>query len=194
MRSCLSAAPSARSRSRCVSPLIAIALTLVTMASCCSRCSARTRCRRSTSISSSRCTDPYSLQEIVVKATPLVLIAVGLSLCYLANVWNIGAEGQFLIGAVAGCWLAVDDPRHRRRSWVLPAMLVARRARRRALCADPGALQDALRRERNPHQPDAGLCRRAAARLSGARSVARPEGLQFPDDGRVRRRSRPCRS
>ena len=52
-------------------------------------------------------TDSYSLQEIVVKASPLVLIAVGLSLCYLANVWNIGAEGQFLIGAVTGSWLAV---------------------------------------------------------------------------------------
>src|SRR5712691_3029619 len=47
-------------------------------------------------------TDAYALQEIAVKATPLVLIAVGLSLCYLANAWNIGAEGQFLIGAVAG--------------------------------------------------------------------------------------------
>ena len=35
------------------------------------------------------------------------MIAIGLSLCYLANVWNIGAEGQFLIGAVAGSWLAV---------------------------------------------------------------------------------------
>src|ERR1700746_302241 len=44
-------------------------------------------------------TDSYSLQEIAVKATPLVMIAIGLSLCYLANVWNIGAEGQFLIGA-----------------------------------------------------------------------------------------------
>ena len=51
--------------------------------------------------------DDYSLQEIAVKATPLVLIATGLSLCYLANVWNIGAEGQFLIGAVCGSWLAV---------------------------------------------------------------------------------------
>ena len=30
------------------------------------------------------------------------MIAIGLSLCYLANAWNIGAEGQFLIGAVAG--------------------------------------------------------------------------------------------
>ena len=47
-------------------------------------------------------TDSYSLQETAVKATPLVMIAIGLSLCYLANVWNIGAEGQFVIGAIAG--------------------------------------------------------------------------------------------
>jgi simple sugar transport system permease protein len=52
-------------------------------------------------------TDPWALQEIAVKATPLVLIAVGLSMCYLANAWNIGAEGQFLIGAISGGWLAV---------------------------------------------------------------------------------------
>ena len=52
-------------------------------------------------------TDPFSLQEIAVKATPLVMIAVGLALCYIANIWNIGAEGQFLVGAVCGSWLAV---------------------------------------------------------------------------------------
>src|SRR3954453_17127008 len=52
-------------------------------------------------------TDPWARQEIAGKAAPLVLIAVGLSLCYLANAWNIGAEGQFLIGAIAGGWLAV---------------------------------------------------------------------------------------
>src|SRR5215475_8156607 len=52
-------------------------------------------------------TDAYTLQEIAVKATPLVMIAAGLALCYVANVWNIGAEGQFIIGAVAGSWLAV---------------------------------------------------------------------------------------
>src|ERR1700756_111473 len=52
-------------------------------------------------------TDGYSLQEIAVKATPLVMIAVGLSLCYLANTWNIGAEGQFLGGAGAGRWAAL---------------------------------------------------------------------------------------
>src|ERR1700751_3769312 len=69
-------------------------------------------------------TDGYSLQEIAVKATPLVMIAIGLSLCYLANAWNIGAEGQLLIGAVAGGWIAVKTQGNGAGAWVLPAMLL----------------------------------------------------------------------
>src|SRR5438552_15957843 len=69
-------------------------------------------------------TDSYSLQKIAVKATPLVLIAVGLSLCYLANAWNIGAEGQFLVGAIVGGWLAVRTHGTDAGFWVLPAMLL----------------------------------------------------------------------
>ena len=42
------------------------------------------------------------LAELFVKATPLVLIAVGLSFGFRANIWNIGAEGQLTIGALAG--------------------------------------------------------------------------------------------
>jgi general nucleoside transport system permease protein len=42
------------------------------------------------------------LGELVVKATPLMLIAVGLSFGFRANVWNIGAEGQLTIGAIVG--------------------------------------------------------------------------------------------
>ena len=68
-------------------------------------------------------TDPFSLQEIAVKATPLVMIAVGLALCYIANVWNIGAEGQFIVGAVCGSWLAVRTNGSDAGYWVLPAML-----------------------------------------------------------------------
>jgi simple sugar transport system permease protein len=68
-------------------------------------------------------TDSYSLVERVVKAAPLVMIAIGLSLCYLANVWNIGAEGQFIIGAVCGSWLAVTTQGADAGAWVLPAML-----------------------------------------------------------------------
>ena len=46
--------------------------------------------------------DLYNLSELLVKATPLILIAIGLSLGFRAGIWNIGAEGQFTIGALAG--------------------------------------------------------------------------------------------
>ena len=42
----------------------------------------------------------YALGELMVKATPLLIIALGLAVCFRSNVWNIGAEGQYIIGAV----------------------------------------------------------------------------------------------
>lgn len=42
----------------------------------------------------------YALSELSVKATPLILIGLGLAVCFKANIWNIGAEGQFVMGAV----------------------------------------------------------------------------------------------
>ncbi len=42
----------------------------------------------------------YALSELSIKAVPLVLIGLGLAVCYRANIWNIGAEGQFVMGAV----------------------------------------------------------------------------------------------
>src|SRR3954449_5829284 len=106
-----------------VSPLIAIGLTLVTM----SILFAILGKNPITALGVyfvDPLTDSYSLQEIAVKATPLVMIAIGLSFCYLANAWNIGAEGQFLIGAVAGSWLAVKTQGTDAGLWVLPAMMV----------------------------------------------------------------------
>jgi len=69
--------------------------------------------------------DPWALQEILVKATPLALIAIGLSYCFRANLWNIGAEGQYVIGAVLGSWIALRTHGADAASWVLPAMMVA---------------------------------------------------------------------
>ena len=48
-----------------------------------------------------------ALTELGLKATPLVLCSLGLALCYRSNVWNIGAEGQFLLGAIGGGGLAM---------------------------------------------------------------------------------------
>lgn len=62
--------------------------------------------------------------ELVVKATPLVLIGIGLSLGFRANVWNIGAEGQYTIGAILGGGLAIFAPENAG-WWLLPSMLIA---------------------------------------------------------------------
>jgi simple sugar transport system permease protein len=45
--------------------------------------------------------------ELAVKATPLALVAVGLAICFRANVWNIGAEGQFIAGALGATAVAM---------------------------------------------------------------------------------------
>ena len=52
----------------------------------------------------------YAIGELLVKATPLLIIALGLAVCFRSNVWNIGAEGQYIIGAIfaAGVALMAD--------------------------------------------------------------------------------------
>src|SRR5262245_42081686 len=51
--------------------------------------------------------DAYGVSELFLKATPLMLIGVGLAVGFRANVWNIGAEGQYILGAVAGAGVAL---------------------------------------------------------------------------------------
>lgn len=48
--------------------------------------------------------------ELMLKATPLLIIALGLALCFRSNVWNIGAEGQFVLGAIAASGVALWSP------------------------------------------------------------------------------------
>jgi simple sugar transport system permease protein len=72
--------------------------------------------------------DPLSTRrgwsELGLKATPLILCAVGLAVCFRANVWNIGAEGQLIAGAIAGGGIALLATRDSTRALV-PAILVA---------------------------------------------------------------------
>ncbi len=58
--------------------------------------------------------DMYGVAELLLKATPLMLIAVGLAVGFRANVWNIGAEGQYIAGAIAGGGIALffEGSRH----------------------------------------------------------------------------------
>jgi simple sugar transport system permease protein len=66
----------------------------------------------------------YALGELMVKATPLLVIALGLAVCFRSNVWNIGAEGQFVIGAVVagGVALLADKDTG---GWIVTAIVLA---------------------------------------------------------------------
>ena len=66
----------------------------------------------------------YGVSELLMKATPLALIALGLAMGFRANVWNIGAEGQLTLGAICGggiglCFFEVEG------LCILPLMVIA---------------------------------------------------------------------
>jgi general nucleoside transport system permease protein len=64
-------------------------------------------------------TSSWSIEQLIVKATPLALIGAGLAVAYTANVWNIGAEGQLTAGAIVGGAVPVFFP-----VWQSPLTLV----------------------------------------------------------------------
>ncbi|MBV9430781.1 MAG: ABC transporter permease [Hyphomicrobiales bacterium] len=68
--------------------------------------------------------EPQRWPDIAVKASPLVMIATGLAIGFRANVWNIGAEGQYIVGAVAGTGVALATYEIES-AWILPLMLLA---------------------------------------------------------------------
>ena len=82
----------------------------------------------------------YGWAELALKATPLAMIAAGLAAGFRANVWNIGAEGQFTAGAIAAAaWRS--RCRTRQGMWVLPLMLPRRLRGRHGLGAIPAFLR-----------------------------------------------------
>ncbi|MGA0938481.1 MAG: ABC transporter permease [Litorivicinaceae bacterium] len=65
----------------------------------------------------------YGISELLAKATPLITIGVALALGFRAGVWNIGAEGQLVMGGLCGGAVAlalwgVDG------FWVMPLVLL----------------------------------------------------------------------
>ncbi len=68
--------------------------------------------------------DLNAVAELLLKATPLMLIAVGLAVGFRANVWNIGAEGQFLMGAVGATGIALAF-KGLHSAVLLPTMVIA---------------------------------------------------------------------
>jgi ABC-type uncharacterized transport system permease subunit len=88
-------------------------------------------------------TNPYKWQDLGIKAAPLIIIGVGLSVAYRANVWNIGAEGQYIIGALAATGIALWT--HSMTGWwVLPLMVIVGMLAGMAYAAIPALLKTRL--------------------------------------------------
>jgi simple sugar transport system permease protein len=82
----------------------------------------------------------YKWQDLAVKAAPLIIIAVGLAISYRANVWNIGAEGQYIIGAVVGTGVGLAT-NSMTGWWIMPLMMLAGAAGGAAYAAVPAFLR-----------------------------------------------------
>lgn len=78
--------------------------------------------------------------ELVLKASPLCLIALGLAVCFRANVWNIGAEGQMLLGGVGATGVALATT-GMTGGWILLLMILGGIAAGMAWAAIPALLR-----------------------------------------------------
>jgi len=67
----------------------------------------------------------YYRPEVLKKAAPLILIAVGLSYGFKAGIWNIGAEGQYIIGAICAAGVALSFYPMEGRWFIFPLMIIA---------------------------------------------------------------------
>jgi simple sugar transport system permease protein len=85
-------------------------------------------------------TQVWQLHELAIKAGPLIMIAVGLSVAYRSNNWNIGAEGQFIAGGILGSLVPILIPGFQN-AVTLPLMMVLGFAGGAALGAIPAWLK-----------------------------------------------------
>lgn len=124
--------------------------------------------------------DSYSQSEILVKASPLILIALGLSFGFRAGVWNIGAEGQYIIGALCGGMVALAAYPWEG-WWLLPLMILAGVAGGAAWAAIPAYLRTRF----NANEILVSLMLTYVAGLLLAAMVSgvlrNPDGFNFPE-------------
>ncbi|GGD36805.1 ABC transporter permease [Aureimonas glaciei] len=85
----------------------------------------------------------YRWQDLLVKAAPLAIIAIGLSIGFRANVWNIGAEGQYVLGGLGGTAVALLTA-EMTGVWILPAMILCGILGGMAYAAVPALLRTKL--------------------------------------------------
>ncbi|MEF2146253.1 MAG: ABC transporter permease, partial [Desulfovibrionaceae bacterium] len=54
--------------------------------------------------------EAWALEEALLKAVPIFLCSLGVAVAFRMQIWNIGAEGQFALGAIGASWMALSFP------------------------------------------------------------------------------------
>jgi ABC-type uncharacterized transport system permease subunit len=84
---------------------------------------------------------PYAISETIVKAIPLMIAGLAVSLAFRMKLWNIGAEGQIYIGALAASWIALNLGQSSGPLVILPLMMIAAFAAGASWGLIPGVLR-----------------------------------------------------
>lgn len=92
---------------RYLSPLIAIVLALL-VGGCVLQFSGYNALSVYAALFSSAFYDSFGISEMLVRATPIILCALSVAICLHASLWNIGAEGQILLGCLGSTWIALS--------------------------------------------------------------------------------------
>jgi len=131
----------------------------------------------------------YGLSETLVKAIPLMLCALGVSVAFRMHFWNIGAEGQLVMGGIAGpggSLSPASSPLH-----VCLANIASSRNRwlrsRRTMGTHSSYPQSLYTGQRNHHHTHAELYRYSHGRVSLLRTLEGSKRLRFSRDSRVSR-------
>ena len=113
----------------------------------------------------------YGIGELLLKTTPLLLCGLGLALGFRANVWNIGAEGQLTMGAIAGggvaLWFGDSDF-----EFCDAADAIGRHTRRYGLGRHTCLPANPIQHQRNSCDADACVHIPAGFVLAGTRALA----------------------
>ena len=82
----------------------------------------------------------FAIEQTLIKAIPLILTGLAVALAFTMGLWNIGAEGQLVVGALAASWLALTMP-SLPRAVMLPGLWLLGMAGGAAWALIPGALR-----------------------------------------------------
>ena len=123
----------------------------------------------------------WAVEDCLIKAVPIFLCSLGVSIAFRLQIWNIGAEGQYAMGAIGATWMALKFG-HLPGLILLPRMFMAAAISGRRLGVHTGPVQSPAACQRNYRHFDAQLYRYSFSGLPGLWPVEGSGQFRVPHD------------